>query len=715
MSLRRPHAWGAVAGALVVAGAAWAASVAWVPPTRSAVVAAYVPSDAVLEARDGRPLQYVRIDPTRRRLAWTPLAEISPALVRAVVEAEDRRFYAHPGVDPWALGGAAWQRLSSGTRRGGSTITMQLAALLDESLRPAHGRRRSVREKLRQMQAAVALDAAWGKDQILEAYLNLAAFRGEVEGVRAAAEVLLEKSPHGIDAAEAALLAALLPAPSAPPEVVRRRARRLASPTRVADADLDRAAGRVFARPDGRGPTPRLAPHLARRLLGSRPGVRAVRSTVDADLQRYASRALQRELASIRHSNVRDGAVVVLDNASGDVLAYVASSGPHATARHVDGVRARRQAGSTLKPFLYALAIERRLLTAASLLDDSPLEVPLGGAVYRPRNYDDGFRGTVTLRTALASSLNVPAVRTQRLVGEPAFVDRLAALGFTDLVTTGDHYGPSLTLGTAEVSLIELANAYRSLARGGVRAPVRLADDAASGTERRVFSPETSFVVAHILSDREARSATFGLENALATRFWTAVKTGTSKEMRDNWCVGFSERYTVAVWVGNSSGEPMHHVSGITGAAPTWLAVMSHLHRDVPSTAPRPPTGLVQRTLSFPDGRRRPEWFLRGTEPATSRIERARAPTRIQSPVDQAIHVLDPNIPPTRERIALVAEPPDPALSWRMNGTPLGSAGAPLLWPPRAGRHELVLEGAAGNVVDRLEFRVRSGGDPYGT
>ncbi len=537
---------------------------------------------------------------------------------------------------------------------------------------------------------------------------------GEVEGVTAAAGALLAKSPHGIDAAEAVILAGLLRAPSAPPALAVARARRLARDGGIplGEDALARAADRIFAVPNHRGPTPRLAPHLARRLLtatrGSGPAT--VRATLDAALQRTATAALERELASVRSNNVRDGAVVVLDNASGDVLVYVGSSGAGATSRHVDGARARRQAGSTLKPFLYGLALDRRILTAASLLDDSPVEIPVGDAVYRPRNYDERFRGSVTLRTALASSLNVPAVRTQQLLGEPAFIDRLVALGFTGLVTTGDHYGPSLTLGTAEVSLMELANAYRTLARGGVATPVRLTLDAAPGLERRVYSEEASFVIGQILSDREARSATFGLENALATRFWSAVKTGTSKEMRDNWCVGFSSEFTVAVWVGNYSGEPMHEVSGITGAAPTWLRVMSRLHRDHPSVTPTPPSGVLARRVSFPGGQTGREWFLEGTEPAGGSVAHAAAPTQIIAPVDGAVLVLDPDIPQQRQRIALVASPGQTGLAWRLDEDSVGAAQGPVLWAPRAGRHRLRLENDSGEVIDEIRFRVRTSG-----
>ena len=691
--------------ALTLMAIAFDRATAWTPPTPAQVRAAYRPSDARLEARDGRVLHSIRIDLSRRQLEWTSLPEISPALIRAVLASEDRRFHEHPGVDMRSLASAVWQRVRHGVRRGASTVTMQLVALVDSSLRPSAGRR-TPWEKLHQIRAALALEELWSKEQILEAYLNLVPFRSEIVGVRAATETLLAKDPHGVNAAEAAILAALLRRPSASREVVVRRAARLAPHGKA--ADLNRAAGAIFTPPTRRGPIVRDAPHLARRLLGSGKAV-SVRSTLDADLQRYAAHALEEEVGSVRRRGVRDGALVVLDNATGDVLAYVGGSGRHATAPYVDGTQARRQAGSTLKPFLYALALERRLLTPASLLDDSPLEVPVDGRAYRPRNYDDSFRGLVPLRVALASSLNIPAVRTQRLVGEPAFVALLERLGFTQLVRTGDHYGPSLTLGTPDVTLLELATAYRALAQHGTWTATRVRSNDAPAEERAVLSPAVSFLITDILSDRDARSSTFGLENPLATRFWTAAKTGTSKDMRDNWCVGFSSEFTVAVWVGNHSGAPMHEVSGVTGAAPVWQRVMSYLHRDRPSHAPSPPRGVRGREIAIAAGPLRHEWFLTGTEPATRSVRPSRPPPSIAAPADGARLALDPSIPADRQSLALVATPSSPDLRWRLDGEPLGDAASPFLWPLRAGAHDLRLLDRAGATVDRVRFFVRSG------
>jgi penicillin-binding protein 1C len=389
------------------------------------------------------------------------------------------------------------------------------------------------------------------------------------------------------------------------------------------------------------------------------------------------------------------------------VLAYVGASGALASARHVDSVQARRQAGSTLKPFLYALAIERRVLTAASLLDDSPLEVAADNGLFRPRDYDEQFRGLVSVRSALAASLNLPAVRTLLLVGVDAFAEQLRDAGFR-LPRSGDYYGPSLALGSADVTLWELVGGYRALANGGRWTALRMRPGEPPPEERRAAGDAAAFIVSDILADRDSRSITFGLENPLATRFWTAVKTGTSKDMRDNWCIGYSRRYTVGVWVGNASGEPMRDVSGITGAAPVWEDVMTWLHRDTGSSAPSAPGGVQAARARFLDGVEPPrtEWFLAGTEPAGDTITRARAP-RIVAPSDGTIIALDPDIPEYRQRVPFAAEAVAGDAHWLLDRRDLGAVGDVPLWAPTPGRHVLELVDGAARPLDRVAFDVR--------
>jgi penicillin-binding protein 1C len=446
------------------------------------------------------------------------------------------------------------------------------------------------------------------------------------------------------------------------------------------------------------------APELARRLLHE--GGQRVVTTLDARVQRVVRRALREQLGALAARNVRDGAAVVLDNARGDVLAWVGSAGEASRSSQVDGVRARRQAGSTLKPFLYALLIERRILTAASLLDDSPVALETPSGLYIPQNYDTAFRGPVSVRTALAESLNVPAVRALTLVGVDRFRDRLRALGYQSIEQSGEFYGFSLALGSADVSLLEQASAYRTLANEGRFSTLRLRPEETAGTFRAVIDPAAAFVVSDILRDRASRARAFGLDSVLGTRFPTAVKTGTSKDMRDNWCVGFSRRHTVAVWVGNFEGDPMHDVSGVSGAAPAWLTIMSALHDGANDALPSPPPGVVASAVEFDEGLEPPrrEYFLAGTE--LSRVTRAdpRRRARIVAPVDGAILALDPDIPPAVQRVAFAAHAPMGATMW-LDGAPVeGDLGG---WLPTPGRHVLRLV-ADGTSLDEVSFQVRA-------
>jgi penicillin-binding protein 1C len=688
------------------------------PPTFEQVRESRSSSDASLVDRLGELLQVVRVDDERRRLDWVPLGEVSPAAVRALVAAEDRRFFFHHGVDWKAAAAAALGRLRGGSR-GASTITMQLASFLDPASRP-RGSRRSWAAKLRQVRFAWALERSWSKGQILEAYLNLLDYRGELQGIAAASRGLFDKDPHGLDAAEALVLASLPREPSAGIEPVVSRADRLARRLGwdVPRSELEETAKRSLLAPYRIRSGATLAPHAARRLIARSPletwrrsgraGARIVRSTLDASIQRIASEALESQLASLSGQNVQDGAALVVDNRSGDVLAYVGRAGSDAKARFVDGVTARRQTGSTLKPFLYALALDRRLLTAASTLDDSPLEMPAGpGSVYRPENYDRAFRGPVSVRVALASSINVPAVRTLGLVGVSSFVDTLTRLGVSELRSAED-YGPSLALGTADLTLWELVDAYHALANGGRRAPLRLSPGERRETASRVFSPQAAFIVGSILSDRSSRSSTFGLESPLATRYWTAVKTGTSKDMRDNWCLGWSARYTVGVWVGNFSGAPMWSVSGMSGAAPAWAQIMDRLHERVPSLAPAPPRGLLARRVRpAGEGSERLEWFIEGTEPAGPIETAAGEPPHVVSPAPGSVIALDPDIPDEDQRVVFEADPVGEGLTWRLNGRPLGSAAQPVDWRPTPGRWNIELVDAEDRRVDASAFEVR--------
>ncbi len=751
-------------------------------PTFAEVRDNYRVSDAQMLARDGRPLQSLRVDFTVRRLPWTRIEEISPVFLHALLVSEDKRFYEHSGVDWAAAASSAWRNLWNKKTRGASTLTMQLVSLLDEN--EIRQGRRSLSQKAGQAVSALWLERHWKKDEILEAYLNLVDFRGELQGIAAMSRGLFGKWPDGLDPREAALAAALVRAPNAAPQAVANRAcvvlRAMGKPAVECEGLTALAqlafSGGLRSRWFEREQSPDLAPHLARKLLrrpesepkevtsgeangnvdgkmAAEPAMQTagqdmpparVRTTLDADLQRFASRTLNRRLSEIAPQNAEDGALVVIDNASGEIRAWVGSSGALSQAAEVDGVVALRQAGSTLKPMLFAAAIERGDLTAASLLEDAPLSLSADGGLYTPQNYVAQYRGWVSARMALGGSLNVPAVRVLTRIGPDLFRDTLRRYGLESLTEEGRYYGYSLALGGADVSLLALANAYRALANGGRWTPLKVTSDGkrrpcgeggcagifadAAGVPapvRQIVSPATAFIVADILSDRAARAGTFGLESWLATPYWSAVKTGTSKDMRDNWCIGFSRRYTVAVWVGNAAGEPMHDVSGISGAAPVWREVMDWLHRGedggganvrprVASPPPAPPPGVVARTIRFePSGivhePPRREWFRAGSEREVIRLAERGGLAHIAYPSEGTVIAIDPDIPPQRQRVALrLSGKAGQGWQWRLDGRPLGNAGREILWLPQPGRHRLGLFDDKGGEIEAVAFEVRA-------
>jgi penicillin-binding protein 1C len=668
------------------------------PPSFEAIKAASLGSEATLLDRQGEVLQRWRVHTKQRRLHWVPLHEVSWALQQAVLASEDQRFFDHQGID-WAAIARATQGRVTGLQRGGaSTVSMQVAALIDPSLRRPSGGRDPI-DKTRQMLAALALERWWSKPQILEAYLNLAPWRGEWVGIDAASQLGFGRDPGSLDAMHSALLAAMLRAPNASPDLVAQRAcsvLRAIDPQWSCDllpvllkqslSQTARYEKSVLARFSA-------APHYARQLGVNTAG--AHRSTLDGPAQRAAVQSLDEQLRRLASRGVRDGAIVALDNATGEALVWVGSSGAHSTAAQVDMVLRPRQTGSLLKPFLYGLAIDRGVLTAASLIDDSPLDLSTPAGQYTPQNHDRRYKGLVTVRAALGSSLNIPAVRTIELVGPDALFSMLRALEVRGLRQSGSYYGNSLALGSAEIDLLTLTRAYRILATGGV---------APGG---RVLGAGASFIVADMLADRQARALSFGTESILSTRLWSAVKTGTSKDMRDNWCIGFSERFTVGVWVGNAQGEPMHDVSGTTGAAPVWAAVMQVLHRDAPSHSPKPPLGVVQQRVALQGQASREadrmEWFVKGTEPIqTVALQQDDLRLHIAEPSEGSRLAIDPDMPVGVQKLTLRAQGAGlQSVQWKVNGKVFGS-GPLVQWPLRPGQHQIELWRGSALVETRV-------------
>lgn len=709
---------------LVIAASSW---VFFTPtPTFEQAKSATRSSEALLLARDGQVLQRLRLDKHRRMLEWIPLKEISPTLQQAVLVAEDKRFYSHAGVDLLAAGSAFIDNLHRTRARGASTLTMQLAKLLNESA-DRRGQHHWL-AKLRQIRMALAIELHWSKPQILEAYLNRVTFRGELVGIDAAARGLLAKGPNGLDTIDAAILASLIRSPGASRT---RLAKRACATLQSMPASVNIPAKkepcmgmtlRTALLPSRPFPIPGTddAPHLARHLL-IRNGEH-IQSSLDASLQRFARDTLRTHLAQLQDQNVEDGAVVVLDNRSGEVLAYVGSSGDLSGAAEVDGVSALRQPGSTLKPFLYALAIDQGWLNASSVLDDSPLALTTPSGLYIPQDYDRHFQGAVSVRTALGASLNVPAIRTLTLVGVDPFLETLRGLGLTSLTRDADHYGFGLALGGAEATLLQLTNAYRVLANGGqwqavTFIPAANPQQSATVDKKQVFSPQASFVIGDILSDPGARTITFGLSSPLSTRTWAAVKTGTSKAMRDNWAIGYTDRYTVGVWVGNFSGAPMWDVSGITGAAPVWRDIIEYLHQSNHSQQPAAPEGLLHQQVRYQPAIETPrnDWVIQhnqATQTLTNQtivINVTPSSAMLIAPPDSAIIAPDPDIPQPRQALLLQSGGTGKSCLL-LDHHPVAACGKTkaLVPLPLPGKHQLTLTDTHGKLLDTHTFEVRA-------
>ncbi len=592
-----------------------------------------VPASFEFVDRHGLPLRRARQE-AQDYHSYVPLREIPQSLIHATIAAEDQRFWEHHGMDSRAILRAAWQNLRH--RRvvsGASTITQQL-------IKNVHPRPRTFPAKCLETLQSLRLEREWSKARILEAYLNRIHYGPMHLGCRAAAEFYFGKPPTQLSIAECALLAGL---PQAPTRLEPRR-------------HFDRARQRqlwILARMSGRGwltPTELdgarsesiniqssapnfFAPHLVDLLLQLRPAeiphMNPVRTTVDLELQQSVERFVRHQLASFPGSGKPQAAAVVIENRTGGVLALVGSSDFfEAKAGQVNHAWSRRQPGSALKPFAYALALERGA-TPASVLADIPCEFPTPTGPFLPQNYDHRYTGPARLRNALACSLNVAAVQAVNQFASPELLwSKLRECGLSTVDRASAHYGLGLVLGNAEVRLLELANAYACLARLGVWQPVQFISrenrsTSPANSARRVFEVAPAFLIADILSDNAARAPTFGLNSALRFDFPVACKTGTSSDYRDNWAFGFTPEFTVGVWVGNTDGSPMHDVSGVTGAGPILHDTIEFLHARWGTSWYDPPPHLTRAAVHPILGKRVPsddplavtELFIDGTEP----------------------------------------------------------------------------------------------------
>lgn len=645
----------ALAGVTLVAGLALADRLA--PPDLSR----YRAASTEVTARDGRLLRAF----TTRQGTWrlrTDPQDVEPRYLALLLAAEDRRFADHPGVDPLALLRAAGQLVTYGhVVSGGSTITMQVARLLEPH-------RRGLPGKLHDIVRALQLDAHYSKDEILGMYLTLAPFGGNLEGVRAASLAYFGKEPRALTDAEAALLVALPQSPTARrPDRHPERAtaardrllRRLAGAGAIETARADEAAESPVA--VVRRPFPAVATQFAATLSRqSAPGAR-VRSTIDFDIERMVLDAVQRKTAGL---DPKVGvAVLVLDNRTRAIRAFVSGRGADDPGAFLDLTRTRRSPGSALKPFVYGMAFDGLYLHPETIIDDAPLDV----AGYEPQNFDREWHGPVTARQALQQSLNVPAIRVMERVGPERFVARLRQGGAV-LRLQGDQPGLAVALGGVGINLRDLTMLYAALANEGRVAPL-VSEDGMIGEERPLFSPMAAYYLRDILEQSPAPDGI--VAPVLTTDRQIAFKTGTSYGFRDAWSVGYSGRYTVGVWVGRVEGTPRPGAYGRNTAAPLLFDIFGVLPQEEDVRPPRP-----HEALAATSNKALPPSLRRLGEGGPARPHLAFPPAA--SAVDYLVGADGAPQP-----LTLRAEGGRPPFRWIINGAPVESDGDSILpWRP---------------------------------
>ncbi|BAY38874.1 penicillin-binding protein 1C [Nostoc sp. NIES-2111] len=689
-----------------------------------------------------------------------PLNQVSPQFIQALLSAEDGSFYDHGALDLKAIVRAIQQAIhAKRIVSGASTITMQLARMLEPVPRSLSG-------KIQEIWLAWRLAAGMSKDEILSAYINRLPMGGNIYGVEAAAQTYFSISASDLNLAQASLLAAI---PNNPTyfnpyehwERLKQRQKyvlnRMVQEGYISAAIAQRTSTeKVVFQSNQRGII--AAPHFLFWLANQAPLKKeknqaplfkggwgdqsVIHTTINRPLQQFVEAQVQQVISTLAANNVHDAAALVIDNHTGEVLAYVGSPDYFNQTKlgRNDGVQALRQPGSTLKPFVYELALEKGLIRPNTILADIPTHYAIPGAqLYSPTDYTENFLGPVRVRIALANSLNVPAVRVLEKVGVQTFLERLHQLGFTHLNQTPEYYGLGLTLGSGEVSLWELAQAYLTIARQGQPTPLittlphsRLVNlDSARLPLVEPPSPTNWQLITNILSDSHARATAFGVDSVLNLPFPVAVKTGTSSNFRDTWTVGFTTDYTVATWVGNFNGEPMRQVSGVTGAAPLWNRIMLHLHEHEEPATFTPPVGLIQLPICAVTGLRPTpdcssvvqEYFYPEDQTKYAQETQFTLPPeynewlakqqssftgndlRIVSPHDGDVFLLYPNEAAQKLEFKLTGNKSAP-VEWWLNGEKLTTQSpSSLFWSLHPGNW--TLEARSGETSDKVSFQVK--------
>jgi 1A family penicillin-binding protein len=619
--------------------------------------------------RKGR-LLYEMFDPQGGRRTIVPLQDIPPALIDATLSTEDSNFYSNPGVDPIGILRAAFEDLiHRQTLSGASTITQQLVR--NVLMTPEERTSRSPARKIEEAILALRVSEKYSKDEILDRYLNEIFYGNLSYGVEAASETYFDKPVQKLTLPEAALIAGLPQAPATydpyqNPQAAKGRQREVLDLMVKHGYITQEQADAAYAEPLAYRAAPRQmqAPHFVAYVQAQleqqfsreqlyQSGLR-VYTSLDLDLQAQAEQIAQQHLAAIKQYNANNAAIVVIDPKTGEILAMVGSASfwDNAIQGQINMATAERQPGSTLKPFTYLYAFEHGLAAPATILQDEPVQYPMGPGQppYRPHDADGKFRGPVTVREALGNSMNVPAVEMLSQEGVGALLSTAHAFGITSLQNSPAYYGLALTLGDGPVKLLDLTFAYATLDNGGLQIGEPVPD--AQPDQRkmepvsilkvtdaqgkilsayspppgvRVASPQATWLISDILSDDQARRIEFGAHSYLELDRPAAVKTGTTENFQDSWTIGYTPQLVVGVWVGNANDKPMDNVFGARGAGQIWHELMEKALAGTPPTPFARPPGFVRATVDAETGLRpvpgRPtitDWFIDGTVPTDS-------------------------------------------------------------------------------------------------
>jgi len=710
------------------------------------------PVSPVVLDRHGRPIHRLTL-PDATRAETVSLADLPSDFIACTLAAEDKRFRHHGGIDPLA-GMRAVKDLAAHRRvvSGASTITQQLVKISSPPCK------RTLAAKLRESLGARRLEMTRSKDEILIAYLNRLDYGNRRVGPAEAARFYFQKPLADLSLAECALLAGLPQAPTRlnpikrPAAALQRRDTILDRLEKTGVLDPKRL---VLSRNEPLNLRPlrekSAAPWLLAQSAIHNPQS-AIATTLDLDLQHDVESIVTEELNALRTANLHHAAVVVLHNPTGEILALVTSGDWHdPRGGQIDGTWIPRSPGSTLKPFTYLLGFERAGQFPGSILADVPTRFRTPEGLDLPANFDRTHRGPVSIRTALACSLNVPAMRELNLLGGPASLHRLLTdLGLT---TLGDHPtqdGLGLTIGNAPVRLLELTNAYATLARGGDHLPPRLFSTAPAGKPRRLCDPVATYLIADILADPDARAPSFGRHGPLELPFRCAVKTGTSSDFHDNWCIGFTPEFTVGVWAGNFDQTPLGGLSGVAGAGPIFHRTMVRLHRDQSPAWFEPPSGVAtiridprtgHRLTDPADPRGKTEWCPKTSLPlfasaadydpegkalldasfgewfaSSANLRRhdfslacdrpAPEPLKILAPADGVVCLLDPELPSGGKTLRLASNLPGVA-RWSSPTLALDSNGSEPLARLVPGTHVLAATDPRDGTIRQVTIHVR--------